>query len=333
MAFIKISNLTKTLSNQTIFTNLNMSVSQGDIISLVGPSGCGKTTFLRSIAGLEQVTGGQLLLEGQDITYTKTEKRPIVLMFQQPLLFPHMTILQNITFGLKYQKHRLPKRERLASGLRMLEKIGLSDYGSRYPHQLSGGQQQRVALARALVMNPALLLLDEPFSSLDPNLRSALRTWVRDFLKKEGVTAIFVTHDREEAMSIGDQVVVMKDGMFQQIGAPNTVYQQPVNREVAALFSEGLIIEKGFIAANKISLSQKGLNKNASSHIHGACVEEKFLKYGQMFYKVHLKEIDQRVVIMSQDEFTEGSKVFVIYDSKDIQLFNHTSPTNKVEMK
>lgn len=319
--FIKVSNLTKQWSQKAIFSELNLEIEKGKIISLVGPSGCGKTTFLRCMAGLEQISSGTILLNEEDITHTKPENRPIVLMFQQPLLFPHLTILENVTYGLKYQKKRLKSKVRVEKGLEILEKVELLSLANRYPHQLSGGQQQRVALARALIMNPALLLLDEPFSSLDKNLKVSIRNWVREFLKKEGMTAIFVTHDREEAMIIGDEIVVMKEGMFQQIGTPQDVYKNPANRLVAEAFSEGLKLPFGFVAADKLTLSAPLKQKSNGWQIYEATVEHKIFMYGQMFYQVNVHEANQSVVIYSNQMFLEGELVFVSYKTSDIKRY------------
>jgi ABC-type Fe3+/spermidine/putrescine transport system ATPase subunit len=321
--FIKIKNLSKKISDQIIFSKLNINVEQGTIISLVGPSGCGKTTFLRCMAGLEQVTSGTIELDGVDITETKAERRPVVLMFQQPLLFPHLTILENVTYGLKYQKHKVAKKERVDRGLAMLEKVELGTLVNRYPHQLSGGQQQRVALARALIMNPSLLLLDEPFSSLDPTLRASLRNWVRAFLKKEGVTAIFVTHDREEAMMIGDQMVVMKEGVFQQVGTAEAIYQQPANSLVAESFGEGIVLPIGFVRANKIMLSHVSKPVSSDVNVHRIKLQHKILKYGQTFYQVHISDLNQDVVVLATKlEGENESELFLSYKQSDVQLFN-----------
>lgn len=311
---MQLKNVTKQFGETEVFHRINMDVEQGSIVSLVGPSGCGKSTLLRSIAGLSSFTGGQLLIQGEDMTTVKAEHRPVVLMFQQPLLFPHFTILENITYGLKYGKDKVKKDERIRRGMALLEKVDLEAYADRYPNQLSGGQQQRVSLARALILNPALILLDEPFSSLDPELRVSIRTWVRDFLKQEGVTALFVTHDREEAMVMGDQVAVMKDGTFQQIGVPEDVYRKPENREVAEMFSEGIYLHGGFIPAGEVAMEKEHDQRAdpSSRIIEGGRVKYAMMKYGLQFYFVDLPDIRQSIVLHDDRVFQDGDRVTLV---------------------
>ncbi|WP_041582595.1 ABC transporter ATP-binding protein [Salisediminibacterium selenitireducens] len=310
---MQLMNVSKRFGETEVFHRINMNVEQGSIVSLVGPSGCGKSTLLRSIAGLSSFTDGQLLIQGEDMTTVKAEHRPVVLMFQQPLLFPHFTILENITYGLKYGKDKVKKDERIRRGMALLEKVDLEAYADRYPNQLSGGQQQRVSLARALILNPALILLDEPFSSLDPELRVSIRTWVRDFLKQEGVTALFVTHDREEAMVMGDQVAVMKGGTFQQIGVPEEVYRNPENREVAEMFSEGIFLHGGFIPAGDVQMEKEHDQRtNDPAVLEGGRVKYAMMKYGLQFYFVDLPDIRQSIVLHDDRTFYDGDRVVLV---------------------
>ncbi|WP_084034516.1 ABC transporter ATP-binding protein [Anaerobacillus alkalilacustris] len=320
---MKVKRLTKTYHGQKVLSDLSFAVAKGELISLVGPSGCGKSTLLRCLAGLSSGTSGTIELNGEDITNRSTEKRPIVMMFQQPLLFPHLTILQNVTYGLKYQKPKVKKSERIERGLGILEKVEIASLAHRYPNEISGGQQQRVSLARALILNPALLLLDEPFSSLDPPLRTSLRKWVREFLKKEGVTALFVTHDREEAMVIGDRIAVMKDGTFQQFATPEEVYSQPENATVAGLFSEGLYNNRKFIQANKLKLTTVNKLLPADNERLSAVVEHKVMKYGYPFFRVSIPSIKQTVVIQSNQSFQENEAVDVYYKISDVSLITN----------
>jgi iron(III) transport system ATP-binding protein len=318
---IKVEKLTKSYAGQTIFSDLNLEMTKGEIMSLVGPSGCGKTTFLRCIAGLSFSTSGSIYVNDVNITNSKADERAVVLMFQQPLLFPHLTILENVTYGLKYGKKKSKKQERIEKGMAILEKVELAALSERYPNQLSGGQQQRVALARALILNPNLLLLDEPFSSLDPSLRSSIRSWVRDFLKKEGVTALFVTHDREEAMMMGDRIAVMKEGIFQQIGFPKEVYQQPQSPQVAEMFSEGLVMDNYFLSPDKLTLRSKTNLKSADVEVFEAMVEYKILKYGHTFYHVYVRALEQHVVVLSNHEFQNGEQVELCYKRVSLQTY------------
>lgn len=324
---MKVENLAISYNGMTVFSDLNVELEKGKIMSLVGPSGCGKTTFLRCISGLTSPTSGTIQLNGCDITKTKPEERPVVLMFQQPLLFPHMTILQNVTYGLKYGKRKLKKKEREEKGLAILEKVDLGSHGERYPHQLSGGQQQRVALARALIVNPDLLLLDEPFSSLDPSLRSSIRLWVKDFLKNEGVTALFVTHDREEAMIIGDEIAVMKDGSFQQTGAPEEVYQNPKSSTVAEMFSEGVHFEESFLPANQLTIRPVSNLKVSDTETIRAVIQYKVYKYGHSFYHLHVPSLKQNVVVSSSQLFNDGDHVDLTYLRSSVQPFHNEQST------
>jgi len=210
---------------------LNLRVEPGELVTLLGPSGCGKTTTLRLIAGLERPDAGQVRISGREMTspFVPPERRGVGLVFQDYALFPHLNVLENVCFGL----HGLPRGERQARARDTLALVGLTVFERRFPHQLSGGQQQRVALARALAPRPALLLLDEPFSNLDAQLRHATRQEVRAILRRSGTAAILVTHDQEEALAFSDRLVVMRAGHVEQMGAPHEVYAGPRTAFVA----------------------------------------------------------------------------------------------------
>lgn len=205
--------------------DVNLQIPAGEFISFLGPSGCGKTTILRMIAGFEKTTGGSILLEGQDITHIPANRRDMGMVFQSYSLFPHMTAGQNIAFGLRVK--RLSHGQQRIRVHEMLELVGLSGMGDRYPHQMSGGQQQRVALARALAISPRLLLLDEPLSALDAKVRLQLRNEIRRIQQQLDITTLFVTHDQEEALSISDRVIVMSQGSIDQAGTPEEIYLTP----------------------------------------------------------------------------------------------------------
>ena len=218
--------------------DLSFELSRGRLMALLGPSGCGKTTALRLIAGLETPDAGEIWLDGQCVAgpahWVPPEARRIGMVFQDYALFPHLTIGQNVAFPLN--KWKLAEREQRVAELLAL--VGMQGYAERYPHQLSGGQQQRVALARALASNPAVVLLDEPFSNLDAALRKTMREEVRSILRAANATAIFVTHDQEEALSIADQVAIMNGGAIRQIGTPQQVYYRPATRAIASFVGE-----------------------------------------------------------------------------------------------
>ncbi len=219
---------------------LSLQVAQGELLTLLGPSGCGKTTTLRLIAGLEEPDGGAVWIDGRDMTNPPQapERRGVGLVFQDYALFPHLSVLGNVLFGLS----RLPRAERLPRARETLSLVGLTVFESRMPHQLSGGQQQRVALARALAPRPRLLLLDEPFSNLDAQLRHATRQEVRAILRRSGVAAILVTHDQEEALAFSDRIALMRAGQIEQIGTPQEVYAQPRTAFVASFLGRSNLL-------------------------------------------------------------------------------------------
>lgn len=204
-----------------------LKIHEGEFFGLIGASGCGKTTLLKIIAGLYAVDEGRIDIGGCDMTKVPAEKRGLSMVFQEALLFPHMTIEQNVAFGLKIQK--MDKKLRREKVKEILEVVGLKGFENRYPSELSGGQQQRVAIARAIVCTPKILLMDEPFSALDPTLREDMRTLVSNIHKKYKMTIIFVTHDREEAFALFDRMAIMKDGRIVQIGSPQGLYEQPAD--------------------------------------------------------------------------------------------------------
>ena len=230
-AFLRIEKLTKRFDGVAAVDAVSIDIEKGEIFALLGSSGCGKSTLLRMLAGFETPTDGAIFLEGEDISRMPPYVRPINMMFQSYALFPHLTVAENVAFGLKRQA--LPKDKIDARVDAMLGLVQLKPYVKRKPHQLSGGQQQRVALARSLALEPKLLLLDEPLGALDRKLREQTQFELKNIIKRVGVTCVMVTHDQEEAMTMADRIAVMSVGKFLQVGAPQDIYETPSNRFVA----------------------------------------------------------------------------------------------------
>jgi len=234
MAFIEIQNLFKRFKKVVAVNHIRLEVKEGEILTLLGPSGCGKTTTLRCVAGLERPEEGDIVIDGKPMFsegFVQPSKRGIGMVFQNYAVWPHMKVFDNIVYGLRIQ--RIPRQSVQERGGQVLELVGLTGLGERYPNQLSGGQQQRVALARALVRNPKVLLLDEPLSNLDAKLREKMRFEIKSLVRRMGITSVYVTHDQAEAMVISDRIVVMDSGNVVQIGAPQEIYKKPANRFVA----------------------------------------------------------------------------------------------------
>ena len=229
---LELKGITKRFGDHVAVNNVSFSVEKGKLVTFVGPSGCGKTTLLRVVSGFAEPECGAVILDGQDVTRKSPNTRDTAMVFQNYALFPHMTVANNIAFGMRIRKR--PKVEIDKEVPRLLSLVKLEGLGERKPHELSGGQQQRVALARALSLNPKILLLDEPLSNLDANLRLNMREEVRRLQRRLGLTIIFVTHDQEEAMSISDRLVVMDHGIVKQIGSPKEIYEKPSDEFVAS---------------------------------------------------------------------------------------------------
>ncbi len=256
--YLRISGLTKKFNDFTALAEISLSVYEGEFVCFLGPSGCGKTTLLRAIAGLDIQTWGQVEQAGKDISALPPSMRDFGIVFQSYALFPNLTIEKNIGYGLESQK--LPRSEINSRVGALLELVGMSDQGSKYPAQLSGGQQQRVALARALAISPGLLLLDEPLSALDAKVRVKLRHEIKELQARLGVTTIMVTHDQEEALTMADRIIVMKDGRIEQVGTPQQIYNWPQTRFVANFIGTMNFFPACVIAKDQISAGQVSLN-------------------------------------------------------------------------
>lgn len=243
---VLLKNLNKTFitseNNQVVaVNNIDLNIEAGTFVTMLGPSGCGKTTTLRMIAGFEMPTEGEVYIGDEDVATKSPDKRDTAMVFQNYALFPHMNVYDNIAYGLKIQKR--PKEEIKERVQRILTMMKMEDFAQRVPAQMSGGQQQRVSLARALVMEPGVLLFDEPLSNLDAKLRIHMRDEIRRIQKSVGITSIYVTHDQEEAMAISDMVVIMNNGNIEQAGSPQEIYQHPVNEFVANFIGRANILD------------------------------------------------------------------------------------------
>ncbi|AHF73131.1 putrescine transporter ATP-binding subunit [Candidatus Sodalis pierantonius str. SOPE] len=256
---LEIRNLTKNFDGQMAVDDVSLTIYKGEMFALLGASGCGKSTLLRILAGFETPTHGAIVLDGQDLSHTPPYQRPINMMFQSYALFPHMTVEQNIAFGLKQDK--LPRAEIKQRVDEMLAMVHMQEYAARKPHQLSGGQRQRVALARSLAKRPKLLLLDEPMGALDKKLRDRMQLEVVDILERVGVTCVMVTHDQEEAMTMAGRIAIMNRGKFVQIGEPEEIYEHP-NSRFSAEFIGSVNMFEGLLKArsdNALILQSPGL--------------------------------------------------------------------------
>lgn len=269
---LELKNIRKKFDGVGVLEGINLAISRGEFITLLGSSGCGKTTTLRIIAGLEQPDTGNVLLEGKDVTALAPNQRDVNTVFQNYALFPHMNVADNVGYGLKLKK--IPKDEIRKRVREMLELVQLSGYEKRKPSELSGGQKQRVAIARALINNPKVLLLDEPLGALDLQLRRAMQTELKRLQKKLGITFIYITHDQEEAINMSDRIAVMKDGLFEQIGTPDEIYNHPKSSYVATFVGSSNIIHavaKGCEDGNLIVETGQGPAKVA---LDGECPAE-----------------------------------------------------------
>lgn len=294
-------------ANTPAVNDISLTLRTGEILALVGPSGCGKTTTLRLVAGLERPDSGSLHIKGQlvadDRHFTPPEKRGVGMVFQDHALFPHLTVFENVKFGLKGQ----PSAKARETAASMLKLVGLENFGERYPHQLSGGERQRVALARALAPHPVLVLMDEPFSSLDADLRHEVREQVRGILKAMSATAVFVTHDQEEALFMGDRLAVFKNGRLEQVGLPEEIFHDSATRFVAEFMGDsdflpgivqndgiqtelGLIPQKLNVPANtsvEIALRADDVDFDQSNHPN-ALVLARFFRGAYYQYRLRL---------------------------------------------
>ncbi len=296
---IELRGVYKSIHHHEVLHDIHLDVREGEFLTLLGPSGCGKTTLLRLISGFEDPTVGSIFLDGKDVTGLPPHKRHIHTVFQSYALFPHMTVYENIAFGLRCQK--VPSSEMKTRIADVLKMVKLEKYVDRKPSQLSGGQQQRVAIARAAVNQPRVLLLDEPLSSLDYRLRKTMQIELKQLQRKLGITFIFVTHDQEEALSMSDRVVVMQEGHIEQIGTPRQVYEEPANLNVATFIGEVNVFEGQIV-------SHQG--------------EKRWL----------VDVLGKTRMVTSPRMFTPGENVSVVVRPEDVRVWGQHEINDTVEM-
>jgi iron(III) transport system ATP-binding protein len=335
----------------TAVDNVNIEVKEGELVTLLGPSGCGKTTTLRMIAGFELPTSGEILIDGEDVSTTPPNRRPTTMVFQNYALFPHLSVFENIAYGLKIRRDSGRDVRKKTEGTMGL--VGLKGLGERSPAQLSGGQQQRVSLARSLVMEPKVLLLDEPLSNLDAKLRVSTRLEIRKLQQRVGITSVYVTHDQEEAMTLSDRVVIMHQGKIMQIGTPSEIYAQPVDRFVADFIGKANFLESSvasIISEGEIELDVLGkkfqvpLRKGAFSEgervllvvrpesvtlepkkpdtLVGAVREAVYLG-SEIVYEIEVAKSVLTVQIANPQEhvaFKEGDEVTITFQEKSLHI-------------
>ncbi len=335
MNYVNVHNLTKRFGDNTVFEDIDFSIEQGELITLLGPSGCGKSTLLRSLAGLNSIDGGQIVVDGDDITHLAPQKRGIGMVFQSYALFPNMTVEANIAFGLKMQKCAPDAmRDHIA---RVIKLVDLKGKEKQYPHQLSGGQCQRVALARALVVKPRILLLDEPLSALDAKIRKHLREQIRDIQQEMGLTTIFVTHDQEEAMILSDRIFLMHKGEIVQQGRPVDIYTHPKNEFVAGFMGHYNLVDakqakrlfnidtqwKVAIRPESIYVREQG--RHYADYISSpatATILQHQLLGNVIRYKVAVDECELTVDLLNRSSerlFANGSQLQLLFNLQEIQ--------------
>jgi ABC-type Fe3+/spermidine/putrescine transport system ATPase subunit len=345
---LETSHLSKTYGRGTVLKPTDLTLYDGEVMAILGPSGGGKTTLLKLIAGLLPIEEGKVIYNGQVINHLPAHRRPIVMMFQQPLLFPHLTIYENVAYGLKAKRLKKEKiREKVMAALGWVHLTGQEE---KYPSQLSGGQQQRIALARALVIDSAILLLDEPLSSLDPILRQEMRHLLKELLQQLKRTAILVTHDREEAMQIADRIALLIDGEIKQVGTARELYHQPNSPQVAQFFGDAILLsgiwskthwetnagliptqpfQANFMAGEKVAgaIFPHHLNISSnyltlSSQITLPAIYLTSFDTGEA-YKHHLRVAQQLITVTSTEPlmFSSGEQIQVTVMAGQIPLF------------
>ena len=347
-AEVKFENITKKFNETVAVDNVSCNFEAGTLTTLLGPSGCGKTTSLRIIAGLERATSGKILVDNEDVTLLPATDRDVSMVFQSYALFPHMSVIENVSYGLKMIN--VNKEEYIEKALETLKLVNLEGYENRMPSELSGGQQQRVAVARAIVLKPKVLLFDEPLSNLDAKLRRQVREDIREIQQKLGVTTIYVTHDQEEALAISDKVIVMNKAVIAQEGSPKDLYNFPKNKFVANFIGDAndvtaeiinkqsntydlklaemnvkIEINKDLIDKVSLALRPEKIKINRTKNencIYASIKSASFV--GSSYQYILSSKIGELYVVSGDttDIFKVGEEVFLSIDEKDIKILN-----------
>ncbi|MCM3569250.1 ABC transporter ATP-binding protein [Neobacillus mesonae] len=325
MSYLCLENVVKTFNKTEVVKKMNLEIEKGELVSFLGPSGCGKTTTLNMIAGFLEVDGGKIVVDGKPVHLLPPNKREMGMVFQNYALFPHMTVFDNVAYGLKLRK--VSKAEINQRVLEALEMVRLSGYEKRYPKELSGGQQQRVSLARALVIKPKVLLLDEPLSNLDAKLRQEMREEIVGIQKKVGITTIFVTHDQEEALAISDRVAVMYEGRIEQVDTPAAIYNHPQTDFVSRFIGEVNHIQAEVMESNDdqpCKVSFDGYQQVLSHHVPKGVLSEFYLRPEKI--QINL-ENNQGLKVLVERKMFLGSKTRYIFLNNNQYLFADISNT------
>lgn len=314
--YVELKNLKKSFGEKVIVDKLNLSMDKGEILCLLGSSGCGKTTTLRMIGGFLESDEGKVIVDGEDITKLWPEERPVSTVFQSYALFPHMTVIENVIYGLKFQG--ADKKTALQEGRKYLEIVGLEEYEHARIHEISGGQQQRVALARALIVKPKILLLDEPLSNLDAKLRVRMRSEIRQLQQRLGLTMIFVTHDQEEAMVLGDRIAIMNEGHLVQLGTAQEVYRHPANEFVMNFLGEANCVtlkDGSTVHVRPESVNICSLD-SGEWNVKGIISKKEYLGF---YYQYEVQTPAESLILRldASDEKNIGDVLYMYIDKKD----------------
>jgi sn-glycerol 3-phosphate transport system ATP-binding protein len=349
MAEINIRNVSKTFGKTTIMEGVNLDIRNGEFVVILGPSGCGKSTLLRLIAGLEEITGGEIAIAGQVVNTLEPRERGCAMVFQNYALYPHMTVAENIGYALKVAG--VPKAERLARVAETAASVGLSDYLDRRPGQLSGGQRQRVAMARAIIRSPKVFLFDEPLSNLDAKLRVQMRHEIRRIHNQIKATSVFVTHDQHEGMTLADRLVVMNKGTIEQIGTPEEIYDRPATTYVAGFIGspamsflpgrvdaarQAVVMECGVTLPLAAALARAGAGRLVQVGLRPEALSLTAPGVGQFdatvdfveelgaerLYQLRIEDLPLAVLSAQRDRLAEGTAVGVAVPAEALHLFD-----------